>query len=323
MATAESPDMNSKIINLIPTIITTVDNNILNIIPEDHEVKAILFSMAKDIAPGLDGFPPNFFQANWDIVEEDLVKMSAFISGRQIADNIAIAHKIIHYMRTRGGLKGNKGSMRIKIDMAKVFDRVDWKFLHTIMTKIGFDSEWCNKIMQCISTTSSAVLINGSPDKLFNPSRGLRQGDTLSPCLFLFCMEALSRTLSHAKDLGIISGVQICKNALSINHLIFVDDCMVFCKANPTEAQNLKNILNIFGDTSGQLINFNKSGIFFSKDTDPALMLHICNLLGVQALPLNDKYLGSPLFTHRSKIQSFKPGVDKMKRICQVGRIPL
>ncbi|XP_026384551.1 uncharacterized protein LOC113280112 [Papaver somniferum] len=204
--------------------------------------------------------------------------------------------------------------MGIKIDMSKAFDRVDWKFLHTIMTKIVFDSEWCKKIMQYISTTSSVVLINGSPDKFFNPSRGLRQGDPLSPYLFIFCMEALSRTLSHAEDLGIISGVKICKNAPSINHLLFADDCMVFCKENPTEAKNLKDILNIFGDTSGQLINFSKSGIFFSKDTDPALMPHICNLLGVQALPLNDKYLGSLLFTHRRKIQYFKPGADKMKR---------
>ncbi|XP_026416522.1 uncharacterized protein LOC113311954 [Papaver somniferum] len=203
--------------------------------------------------------------------------------------------------------------MGIKIDMEKAFDRVDWKFLHTIMTKIGFNSDWCNKITQCISTTSAAVLINGSPDIFFNPSIGLRKGDPLSPYLFLFCMEALSRTLSHAEELGIISGVKICKNAQSINHFLFADDYVVFCKANTTEAQNLKDILNIFGDTSGQLINFTKSGAFFSKDTDPALMPIICKLLGVQVLPLNDKYLGSPLFTHRSKIQSFRPGVDNMK----------
>ncbi|XP_026399311.1 uncharacterized protein LOC113295170 [Papaver somniferum] len=313
MAITESPEMNLKIINIIPTTITIADNNNLNRIPEDHEVKSILFSMAKDKAPGPDGFPSSFFQANWDIVGEDLIKMPAFIPGRQIVDNIAIAHETIHYMRTRRGQKGNKGSMRIKIDMAKAFDRVYWKFLIIIMGKIGFNSDWCNKIMQCISTTSTVVLINGSPDKFFNPSRGLRQGDPLSSYLFLFCMEALSRTYSHVEDLGIISGVQICKNAPFINHLLFTDDCMVFCKANLSEAQNLKDILNLFGNTSGQLINFSKSGVFFSKNTDPALMPNICNLLGVQALPINDKYLGSPLFTHKIKIQSFKPGVEKMK----------
>ncbi|XP_026419802.1 uncharacterized protein LOC113315758 [Papaver somniferum] len=164
-----------------------------------------------------------------------------------------------------------------------------------------------------ITTTSSAVLINGSPDSFFNPSRGLRQGDPLSSYLFLFCMEALSRTLTHAEDLSIITGIKICGSAPSINHLLFADDCMVFCKANKVEAQNLMDILNIFGETSGQLINFNKSGVFFSKNTDPNLFSIINNIMGVQVLQLDDKYLGSPLFTHISKIKSFKPGVDKLK----------
>ncbi|XP_026400034.1 uncharacterized protein LOC113295920 [Papaver somniferum] len=226
MATSESPSMNTEILNLIPTVITTEDNKNLNRIPEDSEVKAILFSMAKDKAPGPDGFPPNFFQANWDIIGEDLFKMVQHFF-KQIADNIAIAHEIIHHMRTRRGLKGNKGSVGINIDMAKAFDRVDWKFLHTIMVKIGFNSEWCNKIMQCISTTCTAVLQ----------------------------MAPLKNSLTLLED----------------------------------SAHNLKDILNIFGDTSGQLINFSKSGVFFSKDTDPALMSIICKLLGVQILPTNDK----------------------------------
>ncbi|XP_026458994.1 uncharacterized protein LOC113359602 [Papaver somniferum] len=155
--------------------------------------------------------------------------------------------------------------MGIKIDMAKAFDRVYWKFLHTIMVKIGFNSEWCNKIMQCISTTSTAVLLNGSPDKFFNPTRGLRQGD---PCL-LTCFFSAWR---HYPEYYL----------------------MLKIWANTIEAQNLKDILNIFGDTFGQLINFSKSGVFFSKDTNPALMPIICKLLGVQILPTNDKYFWRP-----------------------------
>ncbi|XP_026435838.1 uncharacterized protein LOC113333628 [Papaver somniferum] len=173
-------------------------------------------------------------------------------------------------MRSKRGIKGDRGSMRIKIDMAKAFDRFDWNFLHIILINIGFNNDWCKKIMQCISTIFAAVLINGSPDTFFNPSRGLRQGDPLSLYLFLFCMEALSGTLIHAEELGSISGIKICKDAPSINHLLFADDCMVFCKANKAEARNLKDILNIFGDTSGQLINFNNYRDFFSKNTDPS-----------------------------------------------------
>ncbi|XP_026419493.1 uncharacterized protein LOC113315432 [Papaver somniferum] len=156
--------------------------------------------------------------------------------------------------------------MGIKIDMAKAFDRVDWVFLITIMKKLGFDDLWFNKIYQCISTNTSAVLINGSPDKFFKPSRGIRQ-----------------------------------------------DDCMIFCKANKIEAQNIMQLLQTFGNTSGQLINFHKSGVFFSKNTNPELIPQISNAMGVQVLQLDDKYLGSPFFTNRSKINSFKHGVEKLK----------
>ncbi|XP_026440547.1 uncharacterized protein LOC113339503 [Papaver somniferum] len=181
------------------------------------------------------------------------------------------------------------------------------------MKKIGFDEKRCNKILQCISTSTSVVLINGSPDKFFKPSRWLRQGDPLSPCLFLFCMEALSRNLLHAEDLGIITGLKICKAAPLISDLLFADDCMIFCKANLTEAQNIMKILQIFGSTSGQLINFNKSKVFFSKNTNPDLIPQISSSMGVQILQLDEKYLGSPLFTHISKISSFNPGVEKLK----------
>ncbi|XP_026412422.1 uncharacterized protein LOC113308125 [Papaver somniferum] len=197
--------------------------------------------------------------------------------------------------------------------MAKAFARVDWSFLMTIMKKIGFDDKWCNKIYQCISTSTSVVLINGSPDKFFKPTKGLRQGDPLSPYLFLFCMESLSRTPLHAEEMGIIKGIKICKAAPPISHLLFADDCMIFCKANPIEAQNIMQILRTFGSTSGKLINFHKSGVFFSKNTNPDLIPQIINSMGVQVLQLDDKYLRSPLFTHRRKINSFKPGVEKLK----------
>ncbi|XP_026451554.1 uncharacterized protein LOC113351853 [Papaver somniferum] len=203
--------------------------------------------------------------------------------------------------------------MGIKIDMAKTFDRVDWDFLLAIMKKIGFNR--CSLIHQCISTTTSAVFVNGSPDKFFKPYRGLRQGDPLSPyLLFFLCMGALSRTLSNAEDLGLITGIKICKTAPSINHLLFADDCMVFCKSNKMESQNLMDIFHIFSKTSVQLINFNKYGIFFSNNTDPNLSNIISNNMGVQVLNLHDKYLGSPLFTHRSKILSFRPGGDKLNQ---------
>ncbi|XP_026451892.1 uncharacterized protein LOC113352263 [Papaver somniferum] len=198
--------------------------------------------------------------------------------------------------------------------MAKAFDKVDWNFLIAIMKRMELNSHWCGLIHQYISTTTSDVLVNGSPNKFFKPSRGLRQGDSLSPYLFVFCMEALSRTLSHAEDLGIITGIKIRKNTPPINHLLFADVCMVFCKVNKIESQNLMDIFKTFSETSGQLINFNKSGVFFRNNTDPNLSTYIRNDMRVQFLNLHDKYMGSPLFTHKSKILSFRLGVDKLKQ---------
>ncbi|XP_026429155.1 uncharacterized protein LOC113325150 [Papaver somniferum] len=203
--------------------------------------------------------------------------------------------------------------MGIKIDMAKAFDRVNVEFLLQVMEKMGFRSQWCNLIHQCISTTHLVVLYNGSPGKFFKPIRGLRQGDPLSHYLFLFCMEALSRYLTNAESQVLIHGTKVCSRASAINHLQFVDDCMIFCKANMVKCNNLIKIFQDFGQSSWQLIKFPKSGIFFSKHTIPSIADSISNTMKVQRINTADKYLGSPLFTNRSKIQAFKPCVDKLK----------
>ncbi|XP_026428333.1 uncharacterized protein LOC113324228 [Papaver somniferum] len=203
--------------------------------------------------------------------------------------------------------------MGITIDMAKAFDRVNWGFLLQVLSQMGFSPQWCNLIHQCISTTSMAVIVNGSPRKFFKPSRGLRQGYPLSLYLFLFCMEALPRYLTHAETQHQIQGIKICRDAPAINHLLFADECMVFCKANMQECNNLIQIFQEFGQSSGQLINFSKSGIFFSKNTAPEIADNISNTMKVQRINTSEKYLGSQLFTTKSKIQAFKPCVDNLK----------
>ncbi|XP_026397136.1 uncharacterized protein LOC113291867 [Papaver somniferum] len=137
------------------------------------------------------------------------------------------------------------------------------------MVQIGFSTQWCNLILQCISTTNLVVLVNGSPGKFCKPSRGLIQGDPLSSYLFLLCTEALSRYLIHAESQSLIHGIILCSDAPSISHLLFSDDCMIFCKANMKECHNLIKIFQDFSQTSRKMINFAKSGIFFSKYNAP------------------------------------------------------
>ena len=118
---------------------------------------------------------------------------SAFQAGRVITDNILMAFETLHYMKHHQN--GKSGFMALKLDMSKVYDRVEWAYLEAIMRKMGFDWRWVNLIMECITTVSYSILINGEPFPIIHPSGGIHQGDPLSPYLFLICSEGLHSLL--------------------------------------------------------------------------------------------------------------------------------
>ena len=123
---------------------------------------------------------------------------------------------------------GKEGFMALKLDMSKAYDRVEWSFLEKIMLKMGFQDSWVALIMQCVTTVTYSILLNGEPKGFIRPSRGLRQGDPLSPFLFLFCAEGLNALLNKAADNGEIMGLSLCHQGPRITHLFFADDCLLF-----------------------------------------------------------------------------------------------
>lgn len=121
---------------------------------------------------------------------------SAFVSDRQIQDNIIVAHELFHHLKlTRSG---HCGAFGLKLDMNKAYDRVEWNFLEAVLRKMGFSHKWVSLVMGCVSTSTLSVLINGKAGSFFKPSRGLRQGDPLSPFLFLFVNDVLSKMIIKA-----------------------------------------------------------------------------------------------------------------------------
>ena len=112
-------------------------------------------------------------------------------------------------------------------------------FLEKILLKMGFKELWVAFIMQCVTTISYSLLLNGEPQGFIHPSRGLRQGDPLSPFLFLFCAEGLNALLCTAASEGDIRGYSICRAGPRISHLFFADDCLLFCRATPAECANI------------------------------------------------------------------------------------
>ena len=165
---------------------------------------------------------------------------SAFIPGCWIAENQVIVQELIHSFKIR---KIKSGQMAIKIDLQKAYDRVNWDFLQAVLSKIGFNRTFTGWIMSCVSTVSFKVLVNGGKSDQFKPTRGLREGDPLSPYLFIIGQEVLSRLIGKEFEEKNISGVKASICAPTVTHVIYVDDILLFSKATRSNATAIMNCI--------------------------------------------------------------------------------
>jgi hypothetical protein len=185
---------------------------------------------------------------------------NAFIQRRQITDNIILAHEVVEYLKKKK--RGKWGFGALKLDMNKAYNRISWPFLKAVLMTMGFSPKWITWITQCVQTISFSILINGTLTKVFRPNRGLRQGDPLSPYLFLMCANILSCALLKKERLKHLKDIKIGRVAQPISHLLFADDSFFFFKNDNGSTTAIQNTIAWYCSLSGQSIKHDKSELF-------------------------------------------------------------
>ena len=216
---------------------------------------------------------------------------NAFVKGWQILDAGLIANELVDSTMRR-----KEQGMVCKLDIEKACDSVNWEFLHQVMNRMGFGNRWLSWIKWCISTASFSVLFNGSPTDFFPSPKGLRQGDPLSPYLFVIGMEALSCLINRAVEGNYFDGSRIVvgrEEDLVISHLLYADDTLIFFQANIEQLKYLSWILMWFEALSGLKINLNKSEIIPIGTVDN--VEELASELGWKVGSFPTPYLGLPL----------------------------
>jgi hypothetical protein len=233
---------------------------------------------------------------------------SSFIPGRSIHHNIIVANEMVHSMSR---MKGKKMFMSIKIDLEKAYDRLNWNFIEQCLEDCKFPPKLIQVIHHCISSPSYKIMWNGEKTDSFNPTRGIRQGDPLSPYLFVICMERLSHIIADQVEAEYWKPMRAGRYGPQISHLPFANDLLLFAEASIEQAHCVMHCLDLFCQASGQKINNQKTQ--FSKNVDSQLRDDILLHTGFSHVTNLGRYLGANLANGRSTRGHFKHIVHKIQ----------
>lgn len=215
--------------------------------------------------------------------------LSAFVPGKLIVNNIIVAFETMHTMNCNMARK--EGYMAMKLYMSKAYDRIKWRFLKLVMSRISFDPISVDLVMKCTKSVSYSILVHGVPQNPFKPLRGIMQGDPLSIYLFIMCAEALGTLIRKAKGGGLIIGGPFCKRS-NLTYIFFADDSLLFCKANSIEWSRMFNLLRIYEEALGKRLSLEKISIQFNKNTTQETQEYILSIAGSDLQCLMKNTLG-------------------------------
>ena len=229
------------------------------------------------------------------------------MGGRQILDSVLIANECVD---SRG--KSRVPGVICKLNIEKAYDHVNWEAL---LNRMGFGVKWCKWIRTCISTIQFSVLINGSLADIFGSLRGLRQGDPLSPLLFLIMMEVFSRMLRRVEGAGLIRGFKVegrRGGGECVTHLLFADDTILFCDADVEQILHIRLLLLSFQAVIGLKVNVYKSEMVPRGEIVDVHAL--AEILGCRVGELPMSYLGMPLGASHNSPSIWNPILEKFER---------
>jgi retron-type reverse transcriptase len=222
---------------------------------------------------------------------------NAFIRGRSIHDNFVYVQGVVHSLR-----KKKIPSLMMKLDISKAFDSVSWEFLLKLLARRGFDNKWISWIVSLLHSSSTKIMVNGDLTDHIYHMRGLRQGDHVSPLLFVLVMDCLGRLIDKAQNDLLLP--QIGNQILRFRTSMYADDVVIFLRPNLNDLQVTMAILRLFGTATGLHTNLNKSSIIpIACSLNEVTMLTAAVECKMEQFPC--QYLGLPLSDKRLKRADF------------------
>ncbi|GKA18700.1 RNA-directed DNA polymerase, eukaryota [Tanacetum coccineum] len=238
-----------------------------------------------------------------DIVNE---VQSAFISDRQILDGPFILNEVIQWCKSK-----KKQSLIFKVDFEKAYDSVRWDFLDDVLKKFGFGNKWRDWIQKCLRSSRGSIIINGSPTEEFQFFKGLKQGDPLSPFLFILIMESLHLSFQSVVDVGLFKGIHL-SPLVNLSHMFYADDAVFVGQWCDDNINTLVHVLECFFRASGLRINMSKSKIMGVNVGDDKIKV-AASKLGCLILNTPFTYLGTKVGGNMSRVQAWTEIIDKVK----------
>ncbi|GJY02513.1 RNA-directed DNA polymerase, eukaryota [Tanacetum coccineum] len=283
------------------------NSSFITLIPKSQEAKMVKEFRPISLIGSMYKIITKVLANRLSLVISELVSdvQSAFVSNRHILDGPFILNELLSWCKHK-----KSKALIFKIDFEKAFDSVRWDYLDVVLANFGFGLKWRSWIQGCLNSAMGSILVNGSPTSEFKFSKGLKQGDPLSPFLFILIMESLHLSFNNVVNAGLYNGIQI-DESLNLSHLFYADDVIFVGKWNSSNLSTIVNVLKWFYLASGLKINLNKSklmGIGISHDVVASAAKSIgCSILHT---PFN--YLGVKVGGIMSRLSSWDDVIAKL-----------